>query len=159
MSGGAYLRLTAMVACPHGGRAAYSGKKLWFEALHRQPIDNALKYGQNALCTLMTMKVRLSCPSMMKGRAWRSSGWSRCSSALQVGGQQQGYGLGLGIARNIAHSHGVRVTLQNRVRGVAGNVQLPGRWIEDQKIAAFGSSYTDPCRSCRRLRSFSCTDQ
>jgi hypothetical protein len=26
--------------------------------------------------------------------------------------------------------------------------------IEDQMIAAFGSSYIDPCRSCRRLRSF-----
>jgi hypothetical protein len=24
---------------------------------------------------------------------------------------------------------------------------------QDQKIAAFGSSYTRPCRSCRRLRS------
>jgi signal transduction histidine kinase len=43
-----------------------------------------------------------------------------------AGKQQQGYGLGLGIARNIAHSHGGEVTLQNlREGGLRVTLYLP----------------------------------
>jgi signal transduction histidine kinase len=43
-----------------------------------------------------------------------------------AGNQQQGYGLGLGIARNIAHSHGGEVTLQNlRDGGLRVTLFLP----------------------------------
>ncbi len=44
---------------------------------------------------------------------------------FRLAGQQQGYGLGLGIARNIAHSHGGEVSLQNLREGrVAGDVAV-----------------------------------
>ena len=45
---------------------------------------------------------------------------------FRLSGQQQGYGLGLGIARNIAHSHGGEVSLQNlREGGLRVTLQLP----------------------------------
>jgi signal transduction histidine kinase len=45
---------------------------------------------------------------------------------FRLAGQQQGYGLGLGIARNIAHSHGGEVSLQNlREGGLRVTLQLP----------------------------------
>ena len=36
---------------------------------------------------------------------------------VRLTGQQQGYGLGLGIARNLAHAHGGEVVLRNRREG------------------------------------------
>ncbi len=45
---------------------------------------------------------------------------------FRLAGQQQGYGLGLGIARSIAHSHGGEVSLQNlRVGGLRVTLTLP----------------------------------
>jgi signal transduction histidine kinase len=45
---------------------------------------------------------------------------------FRLAGSQQGYGLGLGIARNIAHSHGGEVTLQNlREGGLRVTLVLP----------------------------------
>jgi signal transduction histidine kinase len=45
---------------------------------------------------------------------------------FRLAGQQQGYGLGLGIARNIAHSHGGEVSLQNlREGGLRVTLHLP----------------------------------
>ena len=40
------------------------------------------------------------------------------SSAVKMQyGQQQGYGLGLGIARNIAHAHGGELSMRNLQQG------------------------------------------
>ncbi len=45
---------------------------------------------------------------------------------FRLSGQQQGYGLGLGIARKSAHSHGGEVSLQNlREGGLRVTLQLP----------------------------------
>ncbi|MNU03881.1 sensory histidine kinase CreC [compost metagenome] len=45
---------------------------------------------------------------------------------FRLAGQQQGYGLGLGIARNIAHSHGGEVSLRNlREGGLRVTLSLP----------------------------------
>jgi signal transduction histidine kinase len=45
---------------------------------------------------------------------------------FRLAGHQQGYGLGLGIARNIAHSHGGEVSLQNlREGGLRVTLCLP----------------------------------
>lgn len=45
---------------------------------------------------------------------------------LRLAGQQQGYGLGLGIARNIAHSHGGELSLRNlREGGLRVTLWLP----------------------------------
>ena len=45
---------------------------------------------------------------------------------FRLAGQQQGYGLGLGIARNIAHSHGGEVSLLNlREGGLRVTLYLP----------------------------------
>ena len=45
---------------------------------------------------------------------------------FRLSGQQQGYGLGLGIARNIAHSHGGEVSLLNlREGGLRVTLHLP----------------------------------
>ncbi|MNG33492.1 Sensor histidine kinase YycG [compost metagenome] len=45
---------------------------------------------------------------------------------FRLAGQQQGYGLGLGIARNIAHSHGGELSLRNlRDGGLRVTLSLP----------------------------------
>ena len=36
---------------------------------------------------------------------------------VRLSGQQQGYGLGLGIARNIAHAHGGELSMRNLQQG------------------------------------------
>jgi signal transduction histidine kinase len=45
---------------------------------------------------------------------------------FRLAASQQGYGLGLGIARNIAHSHGGEVSLLNlREGGLRVTLHLP----------------------------------
>jgi signal transduction histidine kinase len=55
-----------------------------------------------------------------------------------LAGGQQGYGLDLGIARNIAHSHGGEVTLQNlREGGLRVTLVLPRGGMSRMALATF----------------------
>ena len=87
-------------------------------------IDNALKYGHNAHLLIeddahaFVLHVDDEGPGVPEQRLEQVF-----EPHFRLSGQQQGYGLGLGIARNIAHSHGGEVSLQN-LRGGGLRVTL-----------------------------------
>ena len=121
---------------PHGnGRvtldgaalSAYPGKPLALKRCIGNLIDNALKYGQNAHLHIeddgaqFILHVDDEGPGVPQQRLEQVF-----EPHFRLAGQQQGYGLGLGIARNIAHSHGGEVSLQNlREGGLRVTLQLP----------------------------------
>ena len=90
-------------------------------------IDNALKYGKNAHLRIddnenaFVLTVDDEGPGVPEQRLEQVF-----EPHFRLAGQQQGYGLGLGIARSIAHSHGGEVSLQNlRVGGLRVTLYLP----------------------------------
>ena len=112
---------------PHGngrvtlhGKALrpYAGKPLALRRCMGNLIDNALKYGQNAhLCiednhNAFMLIVDDEGPGVPEQRLEQVF-----EPHFRLSGNQQGYGLGLGIARSIAHSHGGEVSLQNLSAG------------------------------------------
>ena len=107
--------------------APYSGKPLALKRCIGNLIDNALKYGQRAHLhidddeTAFILHVDDEGPGVPEQRLEQVF-----EPHFRLAGQQQGYGLGLGIARNIAHSHGGEVSLQNlREGGLRVTLQLP----------------------------------
>ncbi|MFJ7883904.1 ATP-binding protein [Pseudomonas sp. NPDC096917] len=111
------------------GRAVstYSGKSLALRRCMGNLIDNALKYGKYAhLCIednkhAFTLTVDDEGPGVPEQRLEQVF-----EPHFRLAGQQQGYGLGLGIARSIAHSHGGEVSLQNlRTGGLRVTLYLP----------------------------------
>ncbi|MNM53485.1 Osmolarity sensor protein EnvZ [compost metagenome] len=107
--------------------AAYPGKPLALKRCIGNLIDNALKYGQNAHLHIddddsaFVLHVDDEGPGVPEQRLEQVF-----EPHFRLAGQQQGYGLGLGIARNIAHSHGGEVSLQNlREGGLRVTLQLP----------------------------------
>ena len=121
---------------PHGngrvtlqGRAAspYPGKPLALRRCMGNLIDNALKYGTNAHLRIedneqaFVLTVDDEGPGVPEQRLEQVF-----EPHFRLSGQQQGYGLGLGIARSIAHSHGGEVSLQNlRTGGLRVTLYLP----------------------------------
>ena len=118
---------------PHGngrvtvtGRASrpFSGKPLALRRCMGNLIDNALKYGKHAHLVIedhahaFVLHVDDDGPGVPEQRLEQVF-----EPHFRLSGHQQGYGLGLGIARNIAHSHGGEVSLQN-VRGGGLRVTL-----------------------------------
>ena len=112
----------------HGeASAAYPGKPLALRRCIGNLIDNALKYGHNAHLHVddddgaYVLHVDDEGPGVPEQRLEQVF-----EPHFRLAGQQQGYGLGLGIARNIAHSHGGEVSLQNlREGGLRVTLQLP----------------------------------
>ena len=107
--------------------APYPGKPLALKRCIGNLIDNALKYGQNAHLHIddddsaFVLHVDDEGPGVPEQRLEQVF-----EPHFRLAGQQQGYGLGLGIARNIAHSHGGEVSLQNlREGGLRVTLQLP----------------------------------
>lgn len=107
--------------------APYPGKPLALKRCIGNLIDNALKYGQNAHLHIeddgaeFILHVDDEGPGVPEQRLEQVF-----EPHFRLAGQQQGYGLGLGIARNIAHSHGGEVSLQNlREGGLRVTLQLP----------------------------------
>ena len=92
----------------------YSGKPLALRRCMGNLIDNALKYGQIAhLCiedndNAFKLIVDDEGPGVPEQRLEQVF-----EPHFRLSGNQQGYGLGLGIARSIAHSHGGEVSLKN----------------------------------------------
>ena len=113
----------------HGrAEAPYPGKPLALKRCIGNLIDNAIKYGQKAHLKIednpkaFVLHVDDEGPGVPE---------QRLEQVFEphfrlAGSQQQGYGLGLGIARNIAHSHGGEVSLQNlREGGLRVTLFLP----------------------------------
>ncbi|ROL72315.1 two-component sensor histidine kinase [Pseudomonas chlororaphis] len=107
--------------------AGYPGKPLALKRCMGNLIDNALKYGQNAHLYIedddngFVLHVDDEGPGVPQQRLEQVF-----EPHFRLAGHQQGYGLGLGIARNIAHSHGGEVSLQNlREGGLRVTLYLP----------------------------------
>ncbi len=107
--------------------AAYAGKPLALRRCMGNLIDNALKYGNKAHLHIedndsaFILHVDDEGPGVPEQRLEQVF-----EPHFRLSGKQQGYGLGLGIARNIAHSHGGEVTLQNlREGGLRVTLFLP----------------------------------
>ena len=121
---------------PHGngrvtlhGRAAsaYPGKPLALRRCMGNLIDNALKYGTNAHLRIDDNKQAFVLTVDDEGPGVPQQRLEQVFEPhFRLAGQQQGYGLGLGIARSIAHSHGGEVSLQNlRAGGLRVTLYLP----------------------------------
>ena len=111
------------------GRACkpYPGKPLALRRCMGNLIDNALKYGKNAHLRIedheqaFVLTVDDEGPGVPEQRLEQVF-----EPHFRLAGQQQGYGLGLGIARSIALSHGGEVSLQNlRAGGLRVTLYLP----------------------------------
>ncbi|MFY1664940.1 sensor histidine kinase [Pseudomonas sp. Pseu.R1] len=106
----------------------FYGKPLALRRCMGNLIDNAIKYGDKAHLIVkddaeaFVLHVEDEGPGVPE---------QRLEQVFEphfrlAGKQQQGYGLGLGIARNIAHSHGGEVSLQNlREGGLRVTLYLP----------------------------------
>ncbi|RWU25336.1 two-component sensor histidine kinase [Pseudomonas alkylphenolica] len=107
--------------------APYPGKPLALRRCMGNLIDNALKYGERAHLRVLdsesgfVLQVDDEGPGVPEQRQEQVF-----EPHFRLAGQQQGYGLGLGIARNIAHSHGGEVSLRNlRQGGLRVTLSLP----------------------------------
>ncbi|MBX8490286.1 HAMP domain-containing protein [Pseudomonas cichorii] len=108
--------------------AAYPGKPLALKRCIGNLIDNAIKYGHRAHLKVEDNNLAFVLHVDDEGPGVPEK---RLEHVFEphfrlAGSQQQGYGLGLGIARNIAHSHGGEVSLQNlREGGLRVTLFLP----------------------------------
>ncbi|WP_325925885.1 ATP-binding protein [Pseudomonas mosselii] len=107
--------------------APYPGKSLALRRCIGNLIDNAIKYGERAHLRILdgaesfVLQVDDQGPGVPEQRLEQVF-----EPHFRLAGQQQGYGLGLGIARNIAHSHGGEVSLFNlREGGLRVTLYLP----------------------------------
>ncbi|WP_043239012.1 ATP-binding protein [Stutzerimonas azotifigens] len=98
--------------------APYPGKPLALKRCIGNVLDNALKYGERAHLRIedgaeaLVLHVDDEGPGVPEQRLEEVF-----EPHVRLSGQQQGYGLGLGIARNIAHAHGGEVSLRNLRQG------------------------------------------
>ncbi|AUF95169.1 two-component sensor histidine kinase [Pseudomonas sp. 02C 26] len=107
--------------------APYPGKALALRRCIGNLIDNAIKYGERAHLRIIdgpegfVLQVDDHGPGVPQQQMEQVF-----EPHFRLAGQQQGYGLGLGIARNIAHSHGGEVSLLNlREGGLRVTLCLP----------------------------------
>ncbi|MEQ7917979.1 ATP-binding protein [Xanthomonas sp. WHRI 1810A] len=106
----------------------FPGKPLALRRCMGNLIDNAIKYGEKAHLQVEDDAEAFILHVVDEGPGVPEQ---RLEQVFEphfrlAGKHQQGYGLGLGIARNIAHSHGGEVTLQNlREGGMRVTLFLP----------------------------------
>ncbi|MGC3894146.1 ATP-binding protein [Pseudomonas urmiensis] len=108
-------------------QAPYPGKALALRRCIGNLIDNAIKYGERAHLRIIdgvegfVLQVDDQGPGVPQQQMEQVF-----EPHFRLAGKQQGYGLGLGIARNIAHSHGGEVSLLNlREGGLRVTLCLP----------------------------------
>lgn len=111
---------------------AYPGKPLALKRCIGNLLDNALKYGERAQLSIeddadaVVLHVDDQGPGVPEQRLEKVF-----EPRFRLSERGQGYGLGLGIARNIAHTHGGEVTLQNRREGgLRVTLRLPRLEVE-----------------------------
>lgn len=115
-----YLAKTGNGRLSLSGQAhsSYLGKPLALRRCIGNLIDNALKYGHRAQLRVEDTKQTFVLQVEDEGPGVPEQNQQQVfEPSFRLASQQQGYGLGLGIARNIAHSHGGEVRLQNRPEG------------------------------------------
>jgi signal transduction histidine kinase len=107
--------------------AAYPGKPLALRRCIGNLIDNALKYGHKAHLSVQDDERAYVLYVDDEGPGVPEQSLEQVfEPSFRLARQQQGYGLGLSIARNIAHSHGGEVSLQNlREGGLRVTLRLP----------------------------------
>jgi signal transduction histidine kinase len=108
-------------------RDLYPGKPLALKRCIGNLVDNALKYGNTAHLFVEDNRHAFVLHVDDEGPGVPAQRLEQVFEPhFRLAGQQQGYGLGLGIARNIAHSHGGEVSLQNlREGGLRVTLVLP----------------------------------
>ncbi|WP_313477071.1 ATP-binding protein [Stutzerimonas kunmingensis] len=102
------------------GRASapYPGKPLALKRCIGNLLDNALKYGERAHLHVEDGKDALVLHVDDEGPGVPEQRLEHVFEPhVRLSGQQQGYGLGLGIARNIAHAHGGELSMRNLQQG------------------------------------------
>ncbi|MDI9780819.1 MULTISPECIES: ATP-binding protein [Pseudomonas] len=111
------------------GRAVlpYPGKPLALRRCIGNLIDNAIKYGERARLRIIDSAEGFVLQVDDQGPGVPQQQMEQVFEPhFRLAGKQQGYGLGLGIARNIAHSHGGEVSLLNlREGGLRVTLYLP----------------------------------
>jgi len=97
----------------------FRGKPLALKRCFGNLMDNAVKYGDKALVRLEDGPARLVIHVEDEGPGVSEDLLSRIFEPYYRldDNQRQGYGLGLGIARNIAQSHGGELEISNRPEG------------------------------------------
>ncbi|WP_028696668.1 ATP-binding protein [Pseudomonas cremoricolorata] len=107
--------------------APYLGKSLALRRCIGNLIDNAIKYGERAHLRILDSASGFVLQVDDQGPGVPQQQLEHVFEPhFRLAGQQQGYGLGLGIARNIAHSHGGEVSLLNlRQGGLRVTLSLP----------------------------------
>ncbi|KJK03833.1 histidine kinase [Pseudomonas sp. 5] len=107
--------------------ALYPGKPLALRRCMGNVIDNALKYGERAHLRVLDSETGFVLQVDDEGPGVPAQRLEQVFEPhFRLAGQQQGYGLGLGIARNIAHSHGGELSLRNlRDGGLRVTLSLP----------------------------------
>ncbi len=111
------------VAITGAARRPYRGKPLALKRCLGNLFDNALKYGErvhiyiNDSDSALTLCFEDEGPGIPEAQLGRIFEPYYRLGAGQGTDDQSGYGLGLGIARNIAHAHGGELTIENRAQG------------------------------------------
>ena len=105
----------------------YPGKPLALRRCIGNLLDNALKYGERAHLHIeddaeaFILHVDDEGPGVPEQKLEQVF-----EPHFRLASQQQGYGMGLGIARNLAHSHGGELSLRNlRDGGLRVTLWLP----------------------------------
>lgn len=105
----------------------YAGKPLALKRCIGNLLDNALKYGERAHLFIeddensFVLHVDDEGPGVPE--TWLKQVFE---PNFRLAAKQPGYGLGLGIARNIAHSHGGEISLRNlEAGGLRVTLRLP----------------------------------
>ncbi|MCY1503913.1 Adaptive-response sensory-kinase SasA [compost metagenome] len=118
---------TGQVTLEGEALSCYPGKPLALRRCIGNLVDNALKYGERAHLQIedsgeaFVLHVDDEGPGVPEQRLEQVF-----EPHFRLAGQQQGYGLGLGIARNLAHSHGGELSLRNlREGGLRVTLWLP----------------------------------
>ncbi|PIA70304.1 sensor histidine kinase [Ectopseudomonas toyotomiensis] len=108
-------------------RDLYPGKPLALRRCIGNLLDNALKYGERAHLHIeddaeaFVLHVDDEGPGVPEQKLEQVF-----EPHFRLASQQQGYGMGLGIARNLAHSHGGELSLRNlRDGGLCVTLWLP----------------------------------
>ena len=118
---------TGRVTLDGAARDLYPGKPLALRRCIGNLLDNALKYGERAHLHIeddaeaFVLHVDDEGPGVPEQKLEQVF-----EPHFRLASQQQGYGMGLGIARNLAHSHGGELSLRNlRDGGLRVTLWLP----------------------------------
>ncbi|RJG47466.1 ATP-binding protein [Motilimonas pumila] len=98
--------------------APYRGKPLALQRCLSNLIDNGIKYGERVVITLMDINNDLHITIQDQGPGIPEQDLPRIFDPyVRLHSQEPGFGLGLGIVRNIVHAHCGDITLSNATDG------------------------------------------